>query len=252
MNPTNTADLPGRVLVTGAGHGIGFAIAQHFLGLGAQVALHTRKSQVEGDLGQGSENAHFFTGDFTVEADVRRVIDNAAGAMGGLDAVVANVGGLVKRVSMSEMTTEHWYRVMDVNVTSTMLTMKHAIGHLQKSKAGAIVTISSLAAHNGGGPGAGPYAAAKAAVIGLTKAAAKEFASDRVRVNAVAPGFIGGTLFHETFSSAQSQEGMIASTVLNRSGSASEVAELVAFLSSPAASFITGETIDINGGQWFR
>lgn len=252
MKSTNSNFSPGRVLVTGAAHGIGFAVAQHFLDLGAQVALHTRGSVIEGDIGESQGNAHLFSGDFTVEDDVRRVIDGSAAAMGGLDAVVANVGGLVKRVPISEMTIDHWQRVMDVNVTSTMLTMRHAIGHLKKSEAGAIVTLSSLASHNGGGPGAAAYAAAKAAVIGLTKAAAKEFAVHRVRVNAVAPGFIGGTRFHETFSSAQSQEGMIASTVLNRPGSAGEVAQLVGFLSSPAASFITGETVDINGGQWFR
>lgn len=241
-----------RVLVTGAGHSIGLGTARRFLCAGAQVTLHTRASAIEGDLDDLVGNAHFVTGDLTDEADVARVVNEAATAMGGLDAVVANVGGLVQRVNLAEMTSEHWQRVMDVNVTSTMFTMKHALPYLERSAHGAIITLASLAAHNGGGPGAAAYAAAKAAVVGLTKGAAKEFASAGVRVNAVAPGFIGQTRFHDTFSSQQIQESMIANTALKRAGTPEDVAELILFLASPAASFITGETVDINGGQWFR
>ncbi|MGF3054936.1 SDR family NAD(P)-dependent oxidoreductase [Microbacterium sp. YY-01] len=246
----NLANL--RVLVTGAGHSIGFGIAQHFLASGAQVTLHTRASAVEGDLGEFRERAHFATGDFTQESDVEKVVAEAASAMGGLDVVVANVGGLLARVPLTEMTGEHWQNVMNVNVTSTFLTMKHSHSHLVTSNAGAIVTLASLAAHNGGGAGAAAYAASKAAVVGLTKGAAKEFAADGIRVNAVAPGFIGETRFHDTFSSEAAQESMIANTALRRAGTVNDVAALVGFLSSSASSFITGETVDINGGQWFR
>ncbi len=247
------SDIAGlRVLVTGAGHSIGLGIARRFLAGGAQVTLHTRAASVEGDLGELAANAHFATGDFTDEADVAQVIGEAADAMGGLDVVVANVGGLVQRVPLAEMTVEHWRKVMDVNVTSAMLTITHALPHLKESEAGAIVTLSSLAAHNGGGAGAAAYAAAKAAVVGLTKAAAKEYAAHGIRVNAIAPGFIGETRFHDTFSPAEAQQSMIANTALRRPGTTQDVAELVAFLGSPASAFITGETVDINGGQWFR
>ncbi len=252
MKPLATATTLMRVLVTGAGHGIGHTVSLHFLDHGADVTLHMRRGRegsVAADIGA---RAHFATGDFTVEEDVRRVIDTAANAMGGLDAVVANVGGLVERVPISEMSIDHWQKVMDVNVTSAMLTMKYSLKHLVESNFGSIVTVSSLAAHNGGGPGAAAYSAAKAAVVGLTKAAAKEFAPHGVRVNSVAPGFIGGTNFHDTFSTAQAQRDMVANTALKRPGTTEDVANLIAFLVSPAANFITGETVEINGGQWFR
>ncbi len=247
---SNLADL--RVLVTGAGHSIGLGIAKHFLASGAQVTLHTRAASIEGELGELGTRAHFATGDFTREVDVERVVAEAAHAMGGIDVVVANVGGLLARVPLSEMTEQHWHNVMNVNVTSTFFTLKHAHAHLKASGCGAVVALSSLAAHNGGGAGAAAYAASKAAVVGLVKGAAKEFAGDSIRVNAIAPGFIGETRFHENFSPEAAQESMIANTALRRAGTVADVAALVGFLSSSAASFITGETVDINGGQSFR
>lgn len=259
---------PSKVLVTGAGRGIGKAIGEHFLDSGAAVTFHSREpgSRQEQSSARGANGpaASLLTkpsteragyevgGDFTKEAEVEETVSEAARLMGGIDALIVNVGGLVARASIAEMTLEHWHHVMDVNLTSAFLSMKHALPHLSREETGTIVTISSLAGENGGGAGAAAYAASKAGLIGLTKSAAKEFAPYGVRVNSVAPGFISGTGFHEKFSPDTAQRSMIASTALSRSGTAEEVARTVVFLASRDSSFITGETIDVNGGQWYR
>jgi 3-oxoacyl-[acyl-carrier protein] reductase len=117
---------------------------------------------------------------------------------------------------------------------------------------GAIINLTSLAAHNGGGPGASVYSAAKAAVLTLTKAYAKELAPHGIRVNAVSPGLIGGTPFHSTFTSAEAFAGAVKTIPLGRAGTPDDVATVIAFLAGDRASFVVGETIEINGGMYTR
>jgi 3-oxoacyl-[acyl-carrier protein] reductase len=123
---------------------------------------------------------------------------------------------------------------------------------IAKARGGAIVNLSSLAAHNGGGPGAFAYAAAKAAVIGFTKGIAKELAPHGIRVNAVAPGLIGQTAFHGRFTPEETFKAIERTIPLGRAGTPEEVATVVAFLAGREAAFIVGETIEINGGAWLR
>jgi 3-oxoacyl-[acyl-carrier protein] reductase len=139
--------------------------------------------------------------------------------------------------------------VLDLNLASAFYCTRAAAPHL--GRGGRIVNVSSQAAENGGGPGASAYAAAKAGLIGFTRAAAKELGGRGVTVNAVAPGFITDTPFHATFSSMESQRSMVAQAAVARAGEPADVAAVVAFLASPEAGYVTGTVTDINGGSYF-
>ena len=222
-----TFDLTGRrALVTGAGHGIGAAIAEALATVGADV---------------------------TVTTEVDRLVDEAVGFLGGLEIVVCNAGHLIGRSSVAEMTDAHFAQVVEVNLGSTFRTVRAAIPHLRRAgAAGRVVTMASLAGHNGGGPGAAVYAAAKAGVIGLTKGLAKELGPAGITVNALAPGFIGGTAFHDTFTPPAAQQAMVNGIAVGRGGTVADVAAAAVWLCSEAAGFVTGTTTDIDGGAGFR
>lgn len=247
-----------RALVTGAGHGIGAAIAVGLAQAGADVVVHYGHSadaaaDVVRRIEAAGGKAIAVGADVTVSAEVDRLVDEAAGFLGGLEIVVCNAGHLVGRVPVAEMTDDHFDRVVSVNLGATFRTVRAAIPHLRAAgTAGRVVTMSSLAAHNGGGPGSAVYAAAKAGIRGLTKGLAKELAPYGVTVNALAPGFIGDTAFHTTFTPAAAQQNIIAGVPLQRAGTADEVAAAAVWLCGDGAGYITGATVDMDGGAWFR
>jgi 3-oxoacyl-[acyl-carrier protein] reductase len=252
------SSLNGRTaLVTGAGAGIGRAVALELAARGARVALHYHRSR-EGaeasaaDIGAGGGEAVVVEGDLTNADAARRAVDATVDAFGGLDILVNNAGDLVERRTLAEMSEALFRQVLDVNVTSAFFCTRAAAPHMIAKSRGAIVNMASLAAHNGGGPGAFAYAAAKAAVIGFTKGIAKELAPYGVRVNAVAPGLIGQTAFHGRFTADDTFKAIERTIPLGRAGTPVEVARAVAFLAGDDAAFIVGETIEINGGAWFR
>ena len=171
---------------------------------------------------------------------------------GAIDVLVNNAGDLIERKPILEMSETLFHAVMDVNVTSTFL-MCRAVGPgMVKRQRGTIINVSSLAAWNGGGPGAGAYAAAKGAIVSFTKALAKELAPHAIRVNCVAPGLIGETAFHGRFTAPDAFANAAKGVLLGRAGTPVEVATVVAFLASADSSFLTGETIEINGGMQMR
>ena len=188
--------------------------------------------------------------DLTVTDEVDGLVSRAVDFLGGLDIVVCNAGHLVGRRTVEEMGDEHFDAVVSVNLGSTFRTVRAVIPHLRASPAGRVLTMASLAAHNGGGPGSAVYAAAKAGIIGLTKGLAKELAADAITVNALAPGFIGNTAFHDTFTPTETQQTIVAGIPLRRAGTANEVASAVVWLCSDGAAFVTGSTVDIDGGAW--
>jgi 3-oxoacyl-[acyl-carrier protein] reductase len=190
--------------------------------------------------------------DLVDSAAAGALVDAAVAFLGGLDIVVNNAGHLVGRTPIADMTDEFWHSVLDVNITSAFSVSRAALPHLAASAAGRIVMMSSLAAENGGGSGAVAYATSKAAVIGFTQGLAKEVAAYGITVNAVAPGFIEGTPFHDTFTPDAARPGLIAGIPLGRAGTVGDVAGVVAFLVSDLAGFVTGQVIDINGGVHFR
>ncbi len=245
-----------RALVTGAGHGIGRAIALALADAGADVAVHYGSSADDAQetadaITKVGRRTIVVSGDVRDAAAVNDFVAESVQFLGGLDVLVTNAGHLVARKPVAEMTDEHWHHVLDVNLTSTFLTSRAALPALIEAQ-GRIVTMASLAGHNGGGPGAVAYATAKAGVIGFTKALAKEVGPKGVTVTSVAPGFIADTAFHNTFTPPAAQRAQIAGIPIGRGGTVEDVAAAVVYLASPAARFANGAILDLNGGQWPR
>ncbi|CAO1649236.1 SDR family oxidoreductase [Salinibacterium sp. NG22] len=246
-----------RVLVTGGGRGIGAGIALGLARAGADVVVHYNGSADEAAETVGliqalGGQALAVQADLTDSAQADRLVATAAEFLGGLDIVVTNAGHLVGRAPVATMSDDHWMKVLDVNLASTFYVCRAAIAHLEMSSAGRIVTMASLAAENGGGGGAVAYATSKAGVVGFTRALAKELAAKNITVNSLAPGFIEGTPFHDTFTPDDARAGIIAGIPIGRAGNVDDVAGAVLYLASDLASFVTGQVIDINGGVNFR
>jgi len=247
-------DLTGKVaLVTGASSGIGAATARAMAELGAAVAMgyfRNEKGALEvrdGIVAAGGK-AVAIGGDVRQPAQARAMVERAVAELGPLDILVNNAGSLLRRVSIGDMTLEQWNEVMDLNLTSAVVCSKAVMPAMTERRRGAIVNVVSIAGRNAGGPGAGAYATAKGALITFTKALAKEMAPHGVRVNAISPGVID-TPFHEVFSTPELIQGYVKGIPLGRTGKAMECATVIAFLASEAASYVVGETIEINGGQ---
>jgi 3-oxoacyl-[acyl-carrier protein] reductase len=251
------SNVQGIALVTGGGAGLGRACAMTLGQRGARVAVHYMKSRDGADevvsaLKAAGVEAEAFQGDLTRSADVNALVEAVTARFGGIDILVNNAGDLIERKPLMEMSEAFFHSVIDVNLTSTFLMCQAVGAGMIARKSGAIVNMSSLAAWNGGGPGAGAYSAAKGAVVSLTKALAKELAPHGIRVNCVAPGLIGETAFHGRFTAPAAFENAARTVALGRAGTPDEVAGVVAFLASSDASFLTGETIEINGGMNMR
>jgi 3-oxoacyl-[acyl-carrier protein] reductase len=166
-----------------------------------------------------------------------------------IDILVNNAGSLVKRARLAEYTPQLFDEVMNLNVKSAwFLTQAVAPGMIER-KSGCIVNLSSIAARNGGGPGATIYAAAKAAIATITKGLAKELAPHGIRVNAVSPGTVDNH-FHEQFSNKQILDSVVAATPAGKLGDNEEIADTIVFLCASAARYIHGQTIEVNGGMY--
>ncbi|MEV5047138.1 3-oxoacyl-ACP reductase FabG [Streptomyces griseoincarnatus] len=253
-----TFDLTGRrALVTGAGRGIGAGIARGLADAGADVVVHYGQSadaaeQMAATIEALGRRASAIAADLTDPGQADRLVKDAAAFLGGLDTLVCNAGHLVARIPVADMDEEHFLRVLDINLVSAFRTCRAALPHLKQAGNGRVVLMASQAAHNGGGKGAAAYAAAKGGVVSFAKALAKEVAASGITVNAIAPGFIGGTPFHDTFTSPDKQRRIVARQPISRAGTADDVAGAAIFLASQEAQYITGATLDIDGGKWPR
>lgn len=242
------------VLITGATGGIGFATAKVFGRDGYRVLLtdidDTRAKTCVEELTSLSIPCDYYHMDVTDEVEVNQQIGKIASIYDHLDAVVNNAGGLGGRSRFEAMTTEFYRSVLALNLDSTFFVSRACIPLLKKSLSPSIVTFASNAAWNAGGPGAGVYGTAKAAVVTLTRALAKDLAEYNIRVNGVSPGTID-TPFHAGIKATNPAlfQTWKNNILMKRFGQPQEVAEVVSFLCSEKASFLTGEIIQINGGQ---
>jgi 3-oxoacyl-[acyl-carrier protein] reductase len=250
----NYLDLSGKTaLITGASSGIGAATAIIFSNLGAKIAIAYHQNQngideVQRSIAVSGGKAIVIQADVRQSAAVRSLVQRATEQLGPIDILVNNAGSLVQRMKLLETTEARWDEIMNLNLKSAMLCSQAVAKSMTDRKSGAIVNVVSIAGRNGGGPGAGAYATAKGALITLTKSMAKELAPFGIRVNGVSPGVID-TPFHEAFSTPEMIRNFVAQIPLGRMGKSEEIAKVIAFLASDAASFIVGETIEVNGGQ---
>ncbi len=244
-----------NVLITAGAQGIGESITKHFIDSGSNVAIHYFSSadtanELKNYASERGVKAVALSGDLTKEEDANVLVEKAANILGGIDILVNNAGSLVARQLMHDMEAEFWQKVMDINLTSMMYVTRASLPYLAKNKESSIVNLASLAGRKGGHPGSLAYATSKGAILTFTRALSTEFGPQGIRVNAVAPGLILGTSFHNTHTTKESADITIKSIPIQRAGNANDVARAVLYLASEYDGFITGATLDINGGVY--
>jgi len=251
----NFFDFTGKVvLVTGASSGIGRATAEFFGSCVASVAITYLNNKGGADAavaaianGNGDRSPIAIKADVTKHSEIEAMIREVEDGFGPVDILVNNAGSLVERLKTLEMTEERWNEVINLNATSAFFAAKAVIPKMLEKGTGVIVNVTSIAGRNGGALGSIHYSSAKAAILTMTKGLAKEFATQGIRVNAVSPGVID-TPYHETFTTPEIMANLRKAIPMGREGRPDEVASVIAFLASDAASYLCGETIEVNGG----
>ncbi len=242
-------------LVTGASRGIGAATAVALAQHGARrLILHYNSYQpgidaVIASAQKAGAEASAIQADLGSRSGLQSFLQNLNATGLGVDILVNNAGSLVQRTKLADFTPELFDRVITLNFKSAWFIAQAVAPYMIESKSGFIVNVSSIAARNGGGIGATIYAAAKAAVSAMTKGMMKELAPHGIRVNAVSPGTVDNN-FHAQFSTRQILDTVVAATPAGALGTNEEVADTIVFLCSPAARYIHGQTIEINGGMF--
>ncbi len=242
------------VVITGASTGIGAALARAFGAAGANVVVHYNSSadaarEVARDIEDAGGRAETIQADVSDPAQVSSLISGAVERFGRIDVLINNAGSMVERVPIAEMPDEVYRKTIDLNLTSVFQACKLVLPVMQRQGRGNIINMTSIAARHGGGNGAVLYATSKGAVSTFTRGLAKEVVRHNIRVNAIAPGVIA-TPFHERFTSDAQMDAMVATIPMGRAGTPEECVGAAFFLASDALSgYVTGQIIEVNGGQ---
>ncbi len=236
-----------KVLITGATGGIGGALVKKFVSLeGSVLATGTNTEKLDA-LKKDFPNINVLKFDISDHKKIEEFIENVSSQLTGLDILVNNAGINKDNLSL-RMSDDEWRKVVDINLSSTFLMCKYAIKKMLRSKYGRIVNITSIVGHTGN-LGQANYAASKAGIIGMSKSLAIEYAKKNITINCVSPGFIKSKMTDNIIESVKAA--LTSKIPMAKLGTGEDVSNTVAFLSSDAASYITGETIHVNGGMYF-
>ncbi|WP_135557591.1 SDR family NAD(P)-dependent oxidoreductase [Paenibacillus cymbidii] len=241
------------VWVTGSSTGIGRAAALAFAGHGADVVIHCQSSVeaarvLEEEVEQLGRRCLLVQGDVADRAQVERMTAEIEAGFGQLDILINNAGSLIQRARLEDLDEELWDRIMAVNLKSVYLVTKAALPLLKRADRGRIVNVTSIAARNGGGYGSIAYASAKGGVSTMTRALAKDLIGYGITVNGIAPGVIA-TPFHDRFTPPDIRAKTLGSIPFGREGTPEETVGAALYLASSYADYVTGEIIEVNGGQ---
>ena len=235
-----------NILITGASGGIGNELVKKFVSLGGNVLGTGTKTEKLDLIKKKYPNIKVKKFDILEHSRVEEFIENVSLELGGLDILINNAGTNVDNLSL-RMKEEEWKKVIDINLTSTFLLSKHSIKKMLKNKFGRVVNITSVVGHTGN-LGQSNYAASKAGIIGMSKSLAIEYAKKNITINCVSPGFIASDM---TMNIAEKVKLYLTSRIpMGKLGTGEDVSNCVAFLSSDQASYVTGETIHVNGGMY--
>ena len=235
-----------KILITGATGGIGGAIVKKFISLNAKVCCTGTNIKKLENLKKDHPTSLIKQFDISNHSNIEKFIDETANDMGGIDVLINNAG-INKDTLSLRMSEQEWKKVIDINLTSTFLLSKYAIKKMLKNKFGRVINITSIVGHTGN-LGQSNYSASKAGIVGMSKSLSIEYAKKNITINCVSPGFIVSDMTNNIPEKIRLM--LIAKIPMGRLGSGEDVSNCVAFLSSEEASYVTGETIHVNGGMY--
>ena len=235
-----------KILITGATGGIGNSIVKKFLSLEGDVLATGTNSEKLEELRSNYPNISVLKFDISEHERIEEFVENVNSQLKGIDVIINNAGITRDNLSL-RMKSEEWQKVIDTNLTSTFYICKHGIKKMLKNKYGRIVNVTSIVGHTGN-LGQSNYSASKAGMIAMSKSLAIEYAKKNITINCVSPGFIQSKMTENIVESIKAA--LTSKIPMSRLGTGEDVSNAIAFLSSDSASYITGETIHVNGGMY--
>ena len=235
-----------KIIITGATGGIGNELVKKFVSLKGEVlATGTNEEKLE-NLKKNYPSIETVKFDISKHSEIESFIEQASSKLNGLDVLVNNAGITLDNLSL-RMKSDEWQKVIDINLSSTFYTCKYALKKMLKTKFGRIINITSIVGHTGN-IGQANYTASKAGMIAMSKSLAIEYAKKNITINCVSPGFIQTNMTDQI--NDEIKKSLMSRIAMNKLGNGEDVSNSVAFLASDAASYITGETIHVNGGMY--